>query len=97
MRCSRSLSGYWRKEPIGVVRMASASVPITMASRCSAASAGRSIGIELSVTAMAMVRNPRQRSCRWARRPHVHGTGNTLPIATRTARRLGGSHVSTWP
>ena len=63
-----------------------------MARRGSLASAGSSMATEWGVSAMATVRKPWSRSEPAGPSSHVHGTRKTLPIDTRTALRLSGSH-----
>ena len=61
-------------------------------SRGSAASRGSSMGRESLVRAMATLRKPSVRTLSIGSSTHVHGTRNTEPMDTRTARRLSGSH-----
>ena len=48
--------------------------------------------MESSLRAMAAVRNPNPLRLLTGLSSHVHGTRNTDPIDTRTARRFSGSH-----
>ena len=70
----------------------SPSVPMTMASRRSLVSRGSSMDMDLSVKAMAAMRNPYSRRFSTGSLSHVHGTRNTEPMDTRMALRLSGSH-----
>ena len=71
----------------------SPSVPITSAKRGSAFSAGSSSEIDRSVSAMAAVRKPNACNSPMGSADQAQGTRNTLPIDTRTARRLSGSQA----
>lgn len=62
-----------------------------IASLGSAVKAGLSIGMELSVSAIAAVRKPKSFSLPIGASSQVHGTRNTDPMDTLTARRLSGS------
>ena len=63
-----------------------------MASLGTVFSSGASIEIDLSVRAIAAVRNPYRASDSTGSFSTVHGTRNTDPIDTLTERRFNGSH-----
>ena len=70
----------------------SPSVPMMIASLGRVVSSGESMGVESSVSAMAAVAKPSECSCSMPPSSQLQGTRKTLPMETRTARRLSGSH-----
>ena len=71
----------------------SPSVPITIAKRGSAFKTSSSSDTDLSLSAIATVLNPCSRKLSTGFSTHVHGTRNTDPFETLTARRFNGSQV----